>query len=157
MIARVSALLLVMVLAGCQPAPSSPELSAADIAAIKATTARWEAAVRAGNWDDAAATFTEDAVLRFADTVHEGRPAILKFHQAMPPWTPERSIHIDEIRGRGDMAFVMGHSTVTPGAGGAPVVVGRYLDIRLRQPDGTWLFYRDMVSPVPPPSAPEVR
>ncbi|MDP2321982.1 MAG: nuclear transport factor 2 family protein [Acidobacteriota bacterium] len=127
------------------------------MAAIRATTDRWEAAVRAGNWEDAAATFTEDAVLRFANTVHEGRPAILKFHQAMPPWTPERSIHIDEIRGRGDMAFVMGHSTVTPSAGREPVVVGRYLDIRLRQPDGTWLFYRDMVSPVPPPSAPQVK
>lgn len=25
------------------------------------------------------------------------------------------------------------------------------LDIRLRRADGTWLFYRDMVSPVPPP------
>jgi len=76
MMARVAVLLLVGVLAGCQPAPSSPELSAADISAIEATTARWEAAVRAGNWDAAAATFTEDAVLRFADTVHEGRHAI---------------------------------------------------------------------------------
>jgi uncharacterized protein (TIGR02246 family) len=157
MIARASVLLLVVGLAGCQPAPSSPELSAEDIAAIRATTDRWEAAVRAGHWDDAAATFTEDAVLRFADTVHDGRPAILTFHEAMTPWTPERSIHIDEIRGRGDMAYVMGHSTVTPGAGGKPVVVGRYLDIRLRQPDGTWLFYRDMVSPVPPPITPEVK
>lgn len=148
---RVSVALLVVVLAGCRPAPSSPELSAEDIAAISATTDRWEAAVRAGNWEGAAATFTEDAVLRFADTMHEGRAAILKFHQAMPPWTPERTIHIDEIRGRGDMAFVMGHSTVTSGTGGEPVVVSRYLDIRLRQPDGTWLFYRDVVSPVPAP------
>lgn len=149
--------LLVVVFVGCRPAPASPELSAEDIAAIRATTDRWEAAVRAGHWEAAAATFTEDAVLRFADTVHEGRPAILRFHQAMPPWTPERNIHIDEIRGRGDMAFVMGHSTVTPDAGGEPVVVSRYLDIRLRQPDGTWLFYRDLVSPVPPPIAPEVK
>ncbi len=55
------------------------------------------------------------------------------------------------------MAFVMGHSTVTPGAGGEPVVVSRYLDIRLRQPDATWLFYRDMVSPLPPPTTPKVK
>lgn len=108
--------------------------------------------VRAGKWEDAAATFTEDAVLRFADAVHEGRPAILKFHQTMQPWTSARTIHIDEIQGRGDLAFVMGHSTITPDTGAEPVVVGRYLDIRLRQRDGTWLFYRDMVSPVPPPA-----
>jgi uncharacterized protein (TIGR02246 family) len=142
--------LLLALLAGCQRAPASPELSAADIAAIRATTDRWEAAVRAGKWEDAAATFTEDAILRFADTVLEGRPAILKFHQSMPPWTPARTMHIDEIKGRGDMAFVMGHSTVTPDGGGEPVVVSRYLDIRLRQADGTWLFYRDMVNPLPP-------
>lgn len=145
---RTLLLLSAVALAACQPTLSSSELSAEDIAAIRATTARWETAVRAGKWDDAAATFTTDAVLRFADTVHEGRSAILKFHQSMPPWTPERAIHIDEVRGRGDMAFVMGHSSVTPAAGGEPVVVSRYLDIRLRQADGTWLFYRDMVSPV---------
>lgn len=149
---RILTLVLAASLAGCRPVPSSAELAPADIAAIRATTDRWVTAVRAGKWEDAAATFTEDAVLRFADTVHEGRPAILKFHQAMPPWTPARTMHIDEIRGRGDMAYVMGHSTVAPEGGGEPVVVSRYLDVRLKQPDGTWLFYRDMVSPVPPPA-----
>ena len=58
-----------------------------------------------------------------------------------------------EIHRRGNMAFVAGHSTITPDGGGAPVVVGRYLDIRLGQADGTWPFHREMVSPVPPPEA----
>lgn len=149
---RILPLLLAAALTGCQPAPSSTGLSAADITAIRATTDRWETAVREGKWEDAAATFTEDAVLRFADTVHEGRTAILKFHQTMPPWTPARTIHIDEIQGRGDLAFVMGHSSIAPDGGGEPVVISRYLDIRLRQADGRWLFYRDMVSPIPPPA-----
>jgi ketosteroid isomerase-like protein len=69
----------------------------------------------------------------------------------MPPWNPTRTLRIDDIRGRGDMAFVAGHSTIVPDGGGPPVVVGRYLDIRLRQADGTWLFYRDMVSPISQP------
>jgi ketosteroid isomerase-like protein len=99
-----------------------------------------------------AATFTEDAVLQFPTARYEGRPAILKWLETTQPWRPARELHIDEIRGRGDMAFVMGHSTVTPDDGGSPIVVGRYLDIRLRQPDGTWLFYRDMVTPVPAPT-----
>lgn len=137
------------------PEPGPPgakpggDLSAKDIAAIRATTDRWVNAVRAGRWDDAAATFTEDAILRFPDSAYEGRPAILRFHQTMPPWNPTRVLHIDEIRGRGDMAFVSGHATIVPEGGRDPVVVSRYMDIRLRQPDGTWLFYRDMVSPVP--------
>ena len=81
---------------------------------------------------------------------YTGRPAILKSFQAQQPMATF-DLHIDEIHGRGDMAFASGYSTITaPGA--APVVVARYLDVRLRQADGTWLFYRDMVSPVPPPN-----
>jgi hypothetical protein len=31
-------------------------------------------------------------------------------------------------------------------------VVSRTLDIRVRQSDGTWLFLRDMVTPIPQPT-----
>jgi len=162
--------LLAPVVAGAQPAApeqnlkrpnilltapaASPSagLSPADIAAIRATSDRWVTAVRAGRWQDAAATFTTDAVLRFGAAVHEGRAAIQKFQESMPPFDKTRVLHIDEIDGRGDMAFVSGHSTIVPAGGGTPVVVGRYIDIRLRQPDGTWLFYRDVVTPVPLPA-----
>ena len=133
-------------------ASPSTGLSPADIAAIRATSDRWVTAVRAGRSEDAAATFTTDAVLRFGVAVYEGRAAIQKFHESMPPFDKTRVLHIDEIDGRGDMAFVSGHSTVVPAGGGTPVVVGRYIDIRLRQPDGTWLFYRDVVTPVPLPA-----
>jgi uncharacterized protein (TIGR02246 family) len=143
-------LLLVVALAACRQDRRIDDLSPADLAAIRATTDRWVAAVRTGQWEEAAAAFTEDAILTFSGTPYEGRAAILKFHQAMPPWNPTRTLHIDDIRGRGDMAFVAGHSTIVPDGGGSPVVVGRYLDIRLRQADGTWLFYRDMVSPISP-------
>jgi uncharacterized protein (TIGR02246 family) len=127
-------------------------LSPADIAAIKATSERWVTAVRARRWEDAAATFTTDAILRFTDAVYEGREAIQKFHETMPPWDPSRALHIDEIDGRDDFAFVTGHSTIIPAGGGAPVIVGRYIDIRRKQADGRWLFYRDVVTPVPPPA-----
>ena len=131
-------------------AETATDLSPADVAAIRATSDRWMTAVRAGRWSEAAGTFTQDATLWFAGTPYMGRDAIRKFHESMPPIDPTRVLHIDEIRGRGDMAFVAGHSTVIPAGGAAPVVVARYLDIRLRQPDGTWLFYRDMVAPVTP-------
>jgi ketosteroid isomerase-like protein len=127
-------------------------LSPEDIVAIKATSERWVIAVRDRRWEDAAATFTTDAILRFGLAIYEGRAAIQKFHESMPPFDKTRVLHIDEIDGRGDMAFVSGHSTIVPAGGGTPVVVGRYIDIRLRQPDGTWLFYRDVVTPVPLPA-----
>ena len=143
----------VMALASCQQRGPAEDLSAADIASIKATSERWQTGVRAGDWEAVAATFTEDAILRFPDRAYEGRAAILKYFQSLKPFSANRTLILDEIRGRGDMAFVAGHSTVTPDGGGPPIVVGRYLDIRLRQADGTWLFYRDMVSPVPAPKA----
>lgn len=147
-----AALVGIAAIAGCSIAPPG-DLSPADVAAIRATSDRWVTAVRAGRAKDVAATFTEDAILRFPDASYEGRAAIERFFEAMPPWGTDRTLHIDEIRGRGDMAFVSGHSTITPPGGGKPLVVSRYLDIRLRQPDGSWLFYRDMVSPVPQPAA----
>lgn len=128
------------------------DLSPADIAAIRATSDLWMAAVRAGRAEGTAATFTEDATLWLAGTPYVGRDAIRKFHQAMPPFDPTRNLHLDEIRGRGDIAFVAGHSTIIPAGGSAPVVVGRYRDVRRRQRDGTWLFYRGMVTPVTPPA-----
>jgi uncharacterized protein (TIGR02246 family) len=104
--------------------------------------------VRAGNWDDAAATFTADATLWIAGTPYSGRSAIRDFHSSMPPWNPTRVVHIDEIRGSGNIAYVVGHATIVPEEGGTPVVVSRTLDIRVRQNDGTWLFARDMVTPI---------
>jgi len=40
-----------------------------DITAIRATSDRWMTAVRAGRPQDAAATFTTDAILRIGDMV----------------------------------------------------------------------------------------
>jgi hypothetical protein len=59
---RPLALLVVVLAAGCHSAPA--ELSATDIAAIRQTSDRWLSAVRAGQWGDAAATYTENAIRR---------------------------------------------------------------------------------------------
>ena len=152
--ARLLVWLLVVTLAGCQRSSPDPDLlSPADIAAIRATSERWMAAVHAaGHWDDAAATYTTDATVWFPNAVYEGRVEIRKLLESMQPLDPTRILRIDEIRGHGDMAFVAGHSTIVPAGGGPPVVLARYLDVRLRQPDGSWLFFRDMVSPVPKPT-----
>jgi uncharacterized protein (TIGR02246 family) len=149
--ARALVVLAVALVLGCQRRTAVDELSSADLAAIRATSDRWLTAVRHGRWDDATATYTADATLSFPNAEFKGRAAIRTFFEAMPAWDSTTALYIDEIRGHGDMVFVAGHSTVTPDGGGAPVVAARYLDIRLRQPDGTWLYYRDMVSPVPAP------
>jgi len=85
---------------GCVRSDSTADLSPADIAAIQATSARWETAVREWRWKDAAATFTHDAVLRFPDTAYHGRADILRYFEAQQPWPATRKLHIDEIQGR---------------------------------------------------------
>ena len=138
----------------CQLKNHGSDLSPEDIAAIRATTDRWVSAMRAGRWDDAAATFTPDATLWIAGTVYTGRAAIREFHASMPPWNPTRTLHLDEIRGSGNLAYVVGHATIVPEGRSTAVVVSRTLDVRARQPDGTWLYVRDMVTPIALPKNP---
>lgn len=149
MIHRLVILLSTAALSACQSPRGAADLLAEDVAASRATTERWTAAVRAGKWDDAAATFTADATLWIAGTAYSGRAAIREFHASMPPWNPTRVLHIDEIRGSGNLAYVVGHATIVPEGSSTPVVVSRTLDIRVRQGDGTWLYARDMVTPIP--------
>ena len=152
---RLAVVIFAAAISACQSAPGTSELSSEDVAAIRATTDRWISAVRAGRWDDAAATFTPDATLWMAGITYSGRMAIREFHASMPPWNPTRELHIDEVHGSGAIAYVVGHATVVLEGSSTPVVVSRTLDIRVRQSDGTWLFARDMVSPIPlPPSGP---
>jgi hypothetical protein len=79
---------LVLTLTGCQRSAPAPDLSPADIAAIRATSDRWMAAVHAGRWDDAAATYTADAIVWFPGAVYEERVAIRRFLETMQPVGP---------------------------------------------------------------------
>jgi uncharacterized protein (TIGR02246 family) len=149
---RLAVVICAVAISACQSASKGSELSPEDLVAIRATTDRWVSAVRAGKWDDAAATFTPDATLWIAGVAYSGRAAIREFHASMPPWNPTRELHIDEVRGSGAIAYVVGHATVVPEGSSTRIVVSRTLDIRVRQSDGTWLFARDMVSPIPLPT-----
>ena len=54
-------------------------------------------------------------------------------------------LELVEIEGYGDMAYVRGTARlVMPGENGEDVVlVGKYLEIHRKQPDGTWQMSRD--------------
>lgn len=119
---RLAVVICAAAISACQSVPGTSELSSEDIAAIRATTDRWTSAVRGGKWDDAAATFTPDATLWIGGIAFSGRVAIREFHASMPPWNPTRELHIDEVRGSGVIAYVVGHATVVPEGSSTPVV-----------------------------------
>ena len=145
---------LVLAALACRPAP--PPLTDADKAAIRAVGDSFTVFFHTDRDSAIAALYTETAVLMPPNQgVVEGRAAIRAFFQGYPP-LPDFTGTPIEIDGRGDLAYVRGtYAFSMPAAGRQPAVSdhGKFLEIRRRQPDGTWLVAVDIFnSDVPLPT-----
>ncbi len=123
------------------PAP----LSAADIAAIRSTGDDFCRLFMAGEFDALLEFYTPNATVMppHAPAMH-GREAIRELFEGFPPLT-HFELDIDEIDGRADLAFVRGTFRMTMDVDGVSVDdVGKYIEIRRRQADGSWLLDIDM-------------
>lgn len=130
----------------CQRAAAPPALTQEDLVAIEKTTQDFSAAMIAGDMDEVAATYTTDAVLLPPNApAQEGRNAIQAFFGTFPP-VESLELHNVEVQGFGDYAFVRGTYTMTLKPEGMQPIddEGSYIEIRRKQPDGSWLFHRDM-------------
>jgi len=157
---------LLCVAFGCQQGEEVAEeavevaaLSDEDVAANEAITDAYIQAVRTEDWMAVAALYTEDAVLMPPNTpMIQGREAIQAWNEASPPIT-EFNLTIVEIDGRGDLAFVRGTYSMTIALEDAPGPIqdtGKYIEIRRKQEDGSWLIAVDMFnSDLPLPPSPE--
>jgi ketosteroid isomerase-like protein len=139
-----------------------------DVAAIKASTEAYVQAMRSKDWAALAALYTEVAALYTEDAVWmppnqpiiRGRAAIQAWNEAYPPVT-EFNLTIEEIDGFGNLAYVRGASSTTMEPEGAPEPIrstGKYIEIRRKQQDGSWLISIDIFNsalPLPPPSEKE--
>jgi len=142
--------LILMTLAACQPAPppGPAMLSDADKAGIEETTRAFGKAFEAKDWAGVAATYTEDAILLPPNAAAvKGRAAIQEFLGSFPP-ASNFQIKTVEVDGRGDLAYVYGtySMTITPEGADPVEESGKYLEIRQKQADGSWLLHRDMFS-----------
>ncbi len=133
-------------------------LSDEDIAAIKALYDAWIPAVKSGDWDTAANLYTEDTIVMSPNQpLIEGREAVKAFLELYPP-IKEISFSPLEIDGYGDIAYVRGTYSLIILPEGAPEPIhdtGKYLEIRRKQEDGSWLlaidiFNSDQPLPAPP-------
>jgi uncharacterized protein (TIGR02246 family) len=134
-------------------------LSNEDVAAIKASTEAYVQAVTSKDWTALAALYTEDAALMPPNQpMVQGREAILAWAEAVPPMT-EFSITPVEIDGCGDLAYVRGTGawTITPEGAPEPIQeTAKYVEIRRKQKDGSWLIAVDIFnSDLPLPPSPE--
>lgn len=119
-------------------------ISDADRQAIQAGTDQWVRSLLAKDWDSLAALYTDDATLMPPNQpAISGREAIRQFNANFPPLADFVATN-ERIEGVGDMAYVRGHYRMVMAGPDADVDVGKYLEIRKRQPDGTWKYSLDI-------------
>lgn len=113
---------------------------------IRAAIADWVAIYNRNDWSALANQFTQDAVM-----MPPNAPAVTG-REAIAAWEAENeagfriALRPDEISIVGDRAIIHGRSCVfIPVEDGASGVdIGKFLEIRRRQPDGRWLVAQDV-------------
>ena len=136
--------LVTIVLAACQPTATA--ITEEDRLAIEASSRHWVETYNRNDWDALSDLFTPDAIL-----MPPNGPAVIG-RSAIAEWerTNESGFRIAfdiaAIDGNGDTVYVRGRSCVfiPDGAGGYGVDIGKFLEVRERQSDGTWLIKADI-------------
>ncbi|HEY6853683.1 MAG TPA: nuclear transport factor 2 family protein [Gemmatimonadales bacterium] len=138
--------------------PYTKPFSAADRAAVRATVDTFTARVLRSDWAGASKMYAPGA--RFMppnDKMVVGPAAIEKWMHAFPPIN-SFALTVDTIEGSGDVAYTVGHyaMSVTPPGAKAPMTdAGKYLEVHVRQADGSWLNVADEFNsdqPMAPPA-----
>jgi ketosteroid isomerase-like protein len=128
----------------------------ADRATVRATTDSFTARVLRADWTAASNMYSTDAhFMPPNEPAVVGRPAILKWMRAFPP-VKAFALTVDTIVGSGDLAYTTGHYKMSVQPAGAPrpmTDAGKYLEVHMRQADGSWLNVSDMFNSDQPPMA----
>ncbi|MFI5279995.1 MAG: YybH family protein [Gemmatimonadales bacterium] len=138
---------LACTLSACKP----QQIPQADIDAVKAADATYGTTLSSGNVDAVVALYTSDAVvLPSGQPMATGTDAIkamlngmmstMRFNLRLTPGT---------VSGRGDMAYVVGtfHFTATmkdTTQAAPPPSDGKYVEVLMRQADGSWKLAVDI-------------
>ncbi len=122
-------------------------LSDDDVSALRRTLDAFAKHLVARDFDALAAMYATDAVVMPPNhPAVQGRDAIKQFLGGFPR-VSQMEVGVAEIEGRGDLAYVRGTYTMRLHPDGAPEPVedaGKYLEIRRKQSDGSWLYVADM-------------
>jgi len=145
---------LCLIAVACQAAPA--KLSDADIAALRAAVDSIAAQIISHRHSAAAAHYTENAVFMVPNLpALEGRAAIRAWFAGGPPLT-SFTLTPKEIDGSGDLAYVRGTWTLAIAAAGKTPATqdhGKFLEVRRKQANGSWLMVADIFnSDVPLPT-----
>ena len=125
-------------------------LSDQDIRAIRDISDKFPNMMMNKNFDVVPSIYAEDAILMPPEHGSvSGHGEIAEFLGSFPPLTAF-DLFVDEIDGDGNVAYVRGsfRMVMVPEPGADPVEEkGQYLEIRKKQPDGSWLLSHDIFNP----------
>lgn len=148
------ATLMVLLSCGRPPVPTADKAEAVltdiDRAAILRVDSTFEIAVNAGSPDSVASVYTEDASLMPpGEPAITGREAIRQYWgRVMDQYSLRYELGMDELQGRGDLAYQRGHFklTASPKAKGAAAMSdeGKFVAVYRRGADGGWGVVIDM-------------
>ena len=144
--------LAVLALIGFMAEPAAAQSAKASIEAALVT---FEEAFNSGDTAAVAAHYTQDAVLLPPDATRvDGREAIQNFWKgAMDSGLKDLRLEAVEVEESGDLAYEVGKFALSvPGKDGAPAdVMGKYIVVWKKGPDGTWRLHRDIWNSDPAP------
>lgn len=122
------------------------ELTNQDISAIKNDINRYEKSIRNNELKILESIFTDDIVFirPYSDNII-GIDSLLKIHYADLSAIPGFWKSADEINGYGNVAYSYGSFGFSEGEQN-----GKYMEIRIKQPDGSWPISRLIWNENPP-------
>lgn len=132
-------------------------ITEADREEIRRFYSVWTSRLLDGDLEGVVDLYTDDTVV-----MEPGRPALrgkaelLAFLRSLPT-VVRADFDAHEIEGYGDLAYVAGTYSMTVEQEGSPDPItdaGTFIEIRRRQPDGTWLLARDIHNSDGPASNP---
>lgn len=140
--------LCALLLVACYPVQQDTE---ADVAAIRALMADYDAGVNAGDAAAIIALYAEDVISMPPDEAGSvGMETNLEeMEEGFEANTIQLTSVVDEAEVAGDLAFarITYDETITPTAGGdTELMHGNWLVILKRQDDGSWKIWREMWS-----------
>jgi uncharacterized protein (TIGR02246 family) len=146
---RHTALLIVLslTLTACATRPTGG-LSAADTAAIEGVSSAWLAAAARKDADAVARLYAEDAAVMSPNRpIISNRPGVRDWFAGLPNFA-SMSTSVAEIEGRNDLAMARLAFVMTLQIPGRPLIEerGKILQVLRRQPDGSWLIWRESFS-----------
>jgi uncharacterized protein (TIGR02246 family) len=122
-----------------------------DEQAIRNLVDRWLAATKAGDLDTVLKLMTDDVIFMVPGQEPFGKAAFAANSGAMKNFQVEGTSNIQELKVLGDWAWMRNHLkiTITPPTGAPMEHSGYTLTILRKNPDGSWVLFRDanMVMP----------